>query len=100
MKIFDPEDCQDLLHCTVSGEYNEYIQFMLSKAEFVSLNLLPVHESEPMLATVSYRLINQDEFKFIIQTLLFMGAGFLLIFIFIGMLFRALNPSSADNRRE
>ena len=66
MKIFDPEDCGDILHCTVSGEDKNYIQFMLSKAEFVSLNLLPANEAEPMLATVSYRLINQDEFSFII----------------------------------
>ena len=58
MKIFDPEDCKDLLHCTVSGEDSNYIQFMLSKAEFVNINLLPVDEAEPMLATVSYRLIN------------------------------------------
>ena len=58
MKIFDPEDCRDLLHCTVGGEDSNYIQFMLSKAEFVNVNLLPVDEAEPMLATVSYRLIN------------------------------------------
>ena len=66
MKIFDPEDCVDLLHCTVGGKDNNYIQFMLSKAEFVSLNLLPANELEPMIATVSYRLINQDEYSFIL----------------------------------
>ena len=70
---------------------------MLSKAEFVSLNLMPIEETEPMSATVSYRLINEQEYKFIIQTLLFMGAGFLLIFVFIGLLFKALNPSGIDN---
>ena len=25
MKIFDPEDCVDLLHCTVGGKDNNYI---------------------------------------------------------------------------
>ena len=58
MRIFDPEDCRDMLHCTVGGDDSNYIQFMLSKAEFVNVNLLPVDEAEPMLATVSYRLIN------------------------------------------
>ena len=97
MRLFEPSDCRNLLHCTVSGESNDYIQFMLSKAEFVSLNLMPKDETEPMSATVSYRLINEQEYKFIIQTLMFMGAGFLLIFVFIGLLFKALNPSGIDN---
>ena len=67
---------------------------MLSKAEFVNLNLLPVDESQPMHAKISYRLINEQEHVFIIQTLIFMGVGFSLIFLFIGLLFRALNPKS------
>ena len=66
MRLFEPSDCRDLLHCTVSGENHDYIQFMLSKAGFVSLNLLPIDENEPMTATVSYRLINEQEYKFII----------------------------------
>lgn len=99
MHIFDPEDCVDILHCTVSGDEQNYIQFMLSKSEFVALNLIPIEEDDPMIATLSYRLINKDEYKFIIQTLLFMAAGFLLIFIFIGLLFKALNPSNSENRQ-
>ena len=98
MKIFDPADCNDLLHCTVSTidlkDEDRYIQLMLSKAEFVNLNLLPINEDEPMTAKVNYRLINQQEHSFIVQTLVFMGVGFLLIFLFIGLLFRALNPKT------
>lgn len=47
LKIFDPKDCTQLEHCTVSkaaenpNDPNFYIQLMLSKAEFVSLNLIP-----------------------------------------------------------
>ena len=62
MKIFDPSDCNDLLHCTVSTidikDSDRYIQLMLSKAEFVNLNLLPVDVNQPMTAKVNYRLIN------------------------------------------
>ena len=98
MKIFDPADCNDLLHCTVStinlADEDRYIQLMLSKAEFVNLNLLPINEDEPMTAKVNYRLINQQEHSFIVQTLVFMGVGFLLIFLFIGLLFGALNPKT------
>ena len=67
---------------------------MLSKAEFVNLNMLPVDEDQPMSATLSYRLINKFEHNFIVQTLAFMGIGFALIFLFIGLLFRALNPKA------
>ena len=67
---------------------------MLSKAEFVNLNLLPIDDAKPMLARINYRLINQQEHTFIVQTLVFMGVGFILIFLFIGLLFRALNPKS------
>ena len=67
---------------------------MLSKAEFINLNLLPVDETSPMHARISYRLINQQEHTFIMTTLVFMGVGFALIFLFIGLLFRALNPKS------
>ena len=97
MKIFDVNDCADILHCTVSSDEEDseqYMQLMLSEAQFVSLNLLPVNEELPMKATVSYRLINQEEHAFIIATLIFMGIGFVLIFIFIGLLFRALNPKT------
>ena len=62
MKIFDPADCNDLLHCTVSTidlkDSDRYIQLMLSKAEFVNLNLLPIDVDLPMTAKVNYRLIN------------------------------------------
>ena len=98
MKIFDVRDCADLLHCTVSStdstDPKRFIQLMLSKAEFVNLNLLAVDETRPMHATISYRLINSQEHTFIIQTLIFMGVGFSLIFLFIGLLFRALNPKT------
>jgi len=47
-----------------------------------------------MHARISYRLINEQEHAFIIETLIFMGVGFSLIFLFIGLLFRALNPKS------
>ncbi len=67
---------------------------MLSKAQFVNLNLLPVDETIPMHARVTYRLVNEQEHNFIVQTLAFMGVGFTLIFLFIGLLFRALNPKS------
>ena len=67
---------------------------MLSKAEFVNLNLLPIDETLPMTAKVNYRLINQQEHSFIVQTLIFMGVGFVMIFLFIGLLFRALNPKT------
>lgn len=67
---------------------------MLSKAQFVNLNILPVDESLPTHATISYRLINKQEHAFILQTLIFMGVGFVLIFLFIGLLFRALNPKT------
>ena len=67
---------------------------MLSKAEFVNLNLLPIDSTKPMTAKINYRLINQQEHSFIIQTLIFMGVGFCLIFLFIGLLFRALNPKT------
>ena len=67
---------------------------MLSKAEFVNLNFMPLDESQPMHARINYRLINQQEHIFIIETLVFMGIGFSLIFLFIGLLFRALNPKS------
>ena len=97
-KIFDPSECSDLLHCTPStndlaaGE--RYIQLMLSKAEFVNLNLMPKNAGMPMSAKVSYRLINSQEHTFIVQTLVFMGIGFILLFLFMGLLFRALNPKS------
>ena len=98
MKIFDAADCNDLLHCTVStvdiNDEDRYIQLMLSKAEFVNLNLLPIDETAPMSAKISYRLINQQEHSFIVQTLIFMGIGFCMIFLFIGLLFRALNPKT------
>ena len=65
MKIFDQSDCADLLHCTSSSSdvsnSDRYIQLMLSKAEFLNLNLLPVDEGKPMHATINYRLINQQE---------------------------------------
>lgn len=67
---------------------------MLSKAQFVNLNLLPIDELSPMHARVTYRLVNEQEHSFIVQTLAFMGVGFSLIFLFIGLLFRALNPKS------
>ena len=67
---------------------------MLSKAEFLNLNLLPVDEGKPMHATINYRLINQQEQNFILETLIFMGVGFIMIFLFIGLLFRALNPKT------
>ena len=51
------------MHCTEStddvSDDDHYIQLMLSKAEFVNLNLLPVDESQPMHAKISYRLINE-----------------------------------------
>lgn len=98
MKIFDASDCYDLLHCTVSdsdtSSDDSYIQLMLSKAQFVNLNILPVDASQPTHATISYRLINKQEHSFILQTLIFMGVGFVLIFLFIGLLFRALNPKN------
>ena len=98
MKVFDEEECVDLLHCTVSSsdlqDSDRFVQLMLSKAQFVNLNLLPIDEASPMHATISYRLINQQEHAFIVQTLVFMGVGFSLIFLFIGLLFRALNPKT------
>ena len=98
LKIFSPGDCADMVHCTEStsdsSDNDHFIQLMLSKAEFVNLNLLPVDETKPMHAKISYRLINEQEHTFIIQTLIFMGVGFSLIFLFIGLLFRALNPKS------
>ena len=58
------------MHCTEStddvSDDDHYIQLMLSKAEFVNLNLLPVDESQPMHAKISYRLINEQEHVFII----------------------------------
>ena len=71
---------------------------MISKAEFVNINLLPKNEDQLMQATMNYRLINQQEHTFIIQTLVFMGLGFVLIFLFVGLLFRALNPTHHSNR--
>ena len=67
---------------------------MLSKAEFVALNLIPEKEWLPMKATVNYRLINTDEQAFIVETLALMGIGAVLIFVFIGMLFKVLSQST------
>jgi len=100
-KIFDPTDCKDLVHCTVSGtdgDADSYIQLMVSKSEFVNINLLPVNEDAPMYATMSYRLINTEEQHFILQTLVFMAIGFAMLLVFVGLLFRALNPSDSSNR--
>jgi len=70
MKIFNVSDCEELLHCTMSSSdlsgADSYIQLMLSKAEFVNLNLLPIDDDKPMHAKISYRLINQQEHTFIV----------------------------------
>ena len=71
------------------------MQLMMSKAEFVNLNLVPLDDGKPMSATLSYRLINSEEHTFILQTLTIMALGFALIFTFISFLFRALNPHSS-----
>jgi hypothetical protein len=43
---------------------------------------------------VSYRLINHAEQNFIVQSLVMTGFGMLLIFVFVFMLFRAMNGGS------
>jgi hypothetical protein len=67
---------------------------MLTKAQFMNLNLIQADPEAPMHATVSYRLINTEEQAFIVETLALMGLGVLLIFGSIGILFRVFNASA------
>lgn len=69
-KIFEPKDCGDMVHCTQSTSDPEgddgYIQLMVSKSQFVNINLLPKDETLPMHTTMAYRLINTEEQSFIL----------------------------------
>ena len=100
LKLFDAKSCESMVHCSLGGNGDPesphgFMQLMMSKAEFVNLNLVPLNDGKPMSATLSYRLINSEEHTFILQTLTIMALGFALIFTFISLLFRALNPHSS-----
>lgn len=68
-----------------------YIMFLFEYTEFVTLNLVPIEESQPMKVDLEYRLINNEEEQFFLETMALMIVGFILILVFMVILFKALD---------
>ncbi|CDW81204.1 UNKNOWN [Stylonychia lemnae] len=90
--LVDPANCMQIKHCVQSE--NGYVMFVLDDTQYVSINLAPINTQNGTNLEIDYRLINKEEQKFMIQTLMLMGVGFLLILVLLIVLFKALNLAS------
>eukprot|EP00347_Sterkiella_histriomuscorum_P019139 403342799 len=90
--LVDPANCANIKHCVKSEQ--GYVLFVLDDTEYVSINLVPQESQKAVNFDMEYRLINQEEQKFMMETLALMGIGFLLILVLLIFLFKALNLSA------
>ena len=60
--LFDPNNCVNIKHCIVSD--SGYIMFVLDDTDYVGINLVPNDTTQPMQLLLGFRLINDEEKRF------------------------------------
>jgi hypothetical protein len=74
---------------------NEHQDLLLSleDAERAMLNLIPKDPTKPMSAIIEYRKINKLEQRYVYETILVIGCGFVLVFLFGIFLYKAMSSN-------